>query len=287
MATAARDDVLAVFKAHALAYVKTPSAGKQLASALARGDDVAFAAALALAKRGSPAGKDVLLGQLKRLRGRSAMALEWLYPLLEPADFDRVHRQMETEKAERRSYVQKRLLECRRLLSDPKASEIDRRMARREMPYLKWDEESFIDLNGWVLVLGATRHAKARAFCLRCFGSSSEQLRAKAARALAWVYDESLADLLAERLPAEPPRVRAAIIGTMGKSRPGRYVGPLLRLLDEPTLISTKLAWIEAMLSLAPPRALPILRTWSTSPSKDLAAAARRAIAKAPKHRAR
>jgi len=121
---------------------------------------------------------------------------------------------------------------------------------------------------------------KARAICLECLKSPSGQLRVKAVKGLAYVYDPSVGGTLARRLATEEPWVQGEIIRTIGKARDKGRVDALTKLVRQPTLVATKLAWIEAMMALAPNRAAPILKKWADSPSAELAAAARKALAR-------
>jgi len=265
--TATGNDELAVFKAKALGVSRSPQAEKQLVSALPRGGQLALEAALALALRGNDAGRNILLKHLDRIH---------IHSILRPADFEAVQHQMTKEKTERKSNIQILVAMHNRTLEDPEADESRKRSARRQLRRLKWDEDSF--MSRWVLMLGATGNPGARPICLKCLESSSPHLRAEAAKALAYLYDDSVGDALAGRLESEDSEVKRAIIRAMGKARDKRHVEALTSLAGEPTLVKTKLAWIETMMALAPEKARPFLQKWLRSPNDELAAAAKKAL---------
>ncbi|MBM4033611.1 MAG: DUF2225 domain-containing protein [Planctomycetes bacterium] len=264
---APQNDDLALFKARVLGVSKSPEAEKELAGALTRWDTIGVEAASALALRGNDAGREILLWRLDRVR---------IHTILRPGDFDRVNEHLQKEKARDKALDEQLAADSRKILDDPKADEGLKQMARRDLERSKWDEDKF--MRQWVIMLGATRNPKARPICLKYLESPNRGLRAEAARALTYVYDDAVGEALVKRLSDDVLFVRDEVIRALGRAGDKRHAGAIAKLVEEPTLVQTKLAWMEAMAALAPDKALPVLKLWCESPNDDLAAAAKSAV---------
>ena len=84
---------------------------------------------------------------------------------------------------------------------------------------------------------------------------------------------------MAKRLPKEDGGyVSTEIIKALGQSKSPAAKTALIELVKQPTLIDTKLAWIEASANLPDDQVKPVLNRWATSPDKRLADAANDAL---------
>jgi hypothetical protein len=276
LTTATTDDSLAVFKVRLLGVMKSGGADDQLVAAMKRGGDVGLYAALALANKGKDVAKPVLLKDLGRVRSLDSTSITLVYPLLKSSDYDELYQMMLDSKTKEKASVDQRVAECKKTLDDPKAETFEKQTAERDLKRLKWDEHWF--MISWLPLLSATSNPKARPVYLACLESANSQLRVEAVKALAGIYDDAIGDALVSRLGNEDSWVADAIIAAVGKAKDKRQVERLLILVSEPTLVSTKLVWINAMMELAPDKTLPVVRGWAASPSPDLAQACKRVI---------
>jgi hypothetical protein len=277
LSSADGDDARAVFKVRVLQHAEGDRAGEQLRVALCRGGEVAFHAALGLARGGEMAAKPVLMEHLKYSCYWSIPASEVLAPVLRPGDYEELRKRMAAHKAEQIAEVNKRLAECRAVLNDPEADAEEKAAARRRMDGLEWDEESF--MKTWLPVLGASGSEAGRPLYLRSLAYDNARTRTAAVRALARVCDDEIAMRFTGLLKEENSfGVVNAVIEALGSNVRRDSVPALLSLVDEPTPVSTKLVWIDAMMKLAPERARPVIRNWADSPDAELRAACERAL---------
>ena len=270
------DDGSAIFKVRILSATKSDDSNRQLLAAAGRGGDLGMHAALALAARGDSAAKPVLMKNVERMFSKDSRYLELLCPLLKPGDYDEMYQLMLDSKAKRKQEQEEGRERYRQTL-DPNAEGFNKETAERELKRWKWDEAWF--LIEWVPLLGATGNVKGRPLYLSLLEDPSARLRAVAVNALAGVYDDAVGDALAKRLGTEEIRPVEAIIMAMGYAKDKRHIEQLMAVVQEPTLVSTKLAWIDVMMELAPEKALPIIRTWADSPDAYLSAACKEAMA--------
>jgi HEAT repeat protein len=264
-----------LFKINVLSVSDGPDIDKQLISALSAENDVAFQAGLALARRGNHVGKDVLIQNIERLRSLDENSITYLYPLLKEGDFDSLFKRMLEQKVERKEFLKEWRAQLVVELNDPNINERERARLERELGRSEFDEESFI--HNWVLLLAATGNEKARPICLKLMESAKAYVRARAVKALVYIWSAETGDKLAALLPEEEPLVRSEIVRALGHANDKRHAKTLIWLLREPTLIETKIAWIEAMSKLAPADALNTIDKWSKSPNQTLAAVASKA----------
>lgn len=274
--SAPKDDALAIFKARVLAVCQAEGGEDELTAALSRDDRVALEAALALARRGSAAGKPLLLKHLDRVRTRDRRSIALVYPLLDEADYAPLLEMMQSSKAEEKETLERLRSDAEQSLKDPELSQDLRGLYRRNLERYEWNEDRF--MAGWLVILAATGNIDARPLCLKYIESADPMVRCAAAQALGQVFDRSVGDALVQQLGDEHPGVQAESIRSLGRGGHRRYVADLLNVIREPTLVHTKLAWIEAMVSLAPDKAQGILTEWARSPSRMLSEAAQKAL---------
>ena len=273
--TAVADDPVAVFKATALGVAKSPESVEELTSALNKDGEVAFTAAMSLARRGNNAGKALLIRQLDRVRHESDTSVEHLCRLLVPEDFETMSRAMARDKTALQNGIREAQAEAEATLRDPTVKESEKQSVRNRMELYQWNDDSFE--REWLPLLAATRNPGARPICLRLLESPVAQTRAEAARALRYVYDASVREVLSQRIFVEDEWVKREMIETIGAAKDVRLVPVLLKVADQPTLAATKIAWMRVMLDLAPEAAAPIVTRYRVSPNRQLAAAAGRA----------
>ena len=130
------------------------------------------------------------------------------------------------------------------------------------------------------IVLGLTGDERARPILMADLDNPDRDIRSGAVYGLGYVWDKEVGDALAARLLVEDPGIQASIIRAMNRANDGSHVDLLVEFAAEPSLVRTKLAWIQAMEKLAPARAVPALEYWATSSNGELAAAARKALAR-------
>ena len=114
---------------------------------------------------------------------------------------------------------------------------------------------------------------------MRYLDSEDEFVQRAAVNGLAYVYDEEVGDRLVELLPTRSDVTQLLIVRVLGRVNDASRAEALLAFAKEPTLIPTKVAWIDTMGKLAPNMARPVLQSWATSPREYLVDAARRALA--------
>ncbi len=131
-----------------------------------------------------------------------------------------------------------------------------------------------------LMELGMTGDERARPILMADLDDPDPDIRSAAVSGLGYVWDKAVGDALAARLVAEEPDIQTSIIAAMGRADDGSHVDLLVEFAAEPSLVRTKLAWIQAMEKLAPARAVPALEYWATSPNDELAVAARKALAR-------
>ena len=102
--------------------------------------------------------------------------------------------------------------------------------------------------------------------------------RAGTVKALARVYDKTVGDAFVRLLPGEDETVRGEMIAAIGKAGDTSRLKALMAVVEQPTLVSTKLAWITTMMKLHPNEARPVLEKWAASPDANLAVKVREAL---------
>ena len=93
-------------------------------------------------------------------------------------------------------------------------------------------------------------------------------------RGLGYFRAEDVAEKLAAKLKIEMPYGRPMIVSALGRSNTAKGKAALLELVKGPTMIVTKLTWIEASQHLSHPDVVPTLKEWASSPNEDLRKAA-------------
>ncbi len=270
------DDPLAKFKIHVLGATQTKEAREQLWDVLKRNDDLALEAALELAAKGDASGKAVLLTNIERIRSRDSVSITYVYPLLKQGDFDGLYGRMKKELAEREAHHKERKA---RLEKESRSKDKwEREMAQRELKRMRPFNPDWIAYQ-WMALLGATGNAKVCPVLMNYIDHPNTQYRAGAVKALGFVYGKTVGDAFARRLPAEDDWVRTEMIRAIGKAGDSSRLKVLMSAVEEPTLIGTKLAWIETMMRLHPAKAQPMLKKWAISPNAKLAAKAQKALA--------
>ena len=134
-------------------------------------------------------------------------------------------------------------------------------------------------LSRWLPVLGATRNPEAVNILPHGLHSEDQRVRINAVEGLACVCTDQVAEELAKRLPTETEPVQCAIMQAMRRNNDARHVQALLAVAGEPTMVETKLVWIETMQAVAPAKARPVLTKWTGSPNESLAKAVVAALA--------
>lgn len=265
-----------LFKINILSVSDGADVDKQLIAALSAENDVAFHAALALARRGNDSGKRVLIQNVENLRSLDEISVTYLYPLLKNEDFEILYKEMLEEKTQRKEFLEERRAQLTVELNDPNISDKDKHYRKQELNRSAFDQERFIC--DWILILAATGNEKTRPICLKLLESSEAYIRAQAVKALAYVWCPEIGNKLAELLRKEEPLVRSEIVRAMGRANDKWHVEALKTMVEEPTLIGTKIAWIETMGKLAPDYAINAMKKWSESPNQTLAEAASKAL---------
>jgi hypothetical protein len=263
-----------LFKINVLRQIRTPDAEQQLVGALKLRNGAEVYAALALAERGNSAGKPLLLANLQAVRNHGGESTDALKKVLNPADYDALYNTMQVEKAEQEKTNAERLAHYKATLADPNADAADKAAAERSISMMQRSEPMF--MYAWLPILGATGNPKGRDLYLDAFNGPEPLFHAPAVEALARIYEPAIGDVMAERLTDANPSVVDAIIATFGKTNDKRHLDRLLAVVSQPTRVSTKLAWIKTMSSLAPDRAASMARAWINSPNAELADASRR-----------
>jgi hypothetical protein len=269
-------DNLAAFKIRILELQKPGASDEQLLSAMQKGGDVGTFAAFALARKGNEAAKPFLLSHLDDFRWTNEEGIALLLPLLKSSDYAELNQLMFEDRARAEDRLKYVIADTTRRANDPNEEPAVRDKAKRDLKRLKWDEPFF--MNEWIPLLGATGNAQGRDLDLECLKSPDPSLRAQAARALGKIYTDAVGAILSVRLGKEEPVVTEAIIEAIGVAKDKSKVDALLSLVEEPTLVSTKLIWIDVMMKLAPEKALPIIKAWAGSTNSDLAQACKKAI---------
>lgn len=273
--TADDNDPLATLAVEVLAAINTAETRDQLAAMLHRADTLAELAALRLIEQGDGRGKPLLVTRVEHLITRDNTSHRLLIPLLEPADYPALAAQLEAERAERRDYIE----QMRRDLADPSMATMHDHL-KQQLERHGHDTEFWME--SWLPLLGATRHPEASGILLQYLVHENPQARAGAAEGLGLLGDPAHLPALVDRLADEQPMVQEAIVRAIGRLRGGAGAAPIIALRNQPTLVSVKLAMIEALRVLDPAAGRPLLEEWRQSPLAELAAAARAAIADWP-----
>ena len=95
---------------------------------------------------------------------------------------------------------------------------------------------------------------------------------------IADVYDASLSHVLQTGLRDADSLAMQACIRAIGKTKERRFIRDLLVHVEEATLVTTKLAWIDAMVALGALEARPVLKKWASWPHEDVTRRAREAL---------
>lgn len=284
LATADEDDPLAMFKIHVLGAIRTDTARKQLQAVLKRDDDLSLEAAIQLGAQGDTSGKAILLENVGRLRTAGRDSIAQLYPMLTQADFGPLHERMkkdllqkEKDHKERKAHLEKQSRSVRKW---------EKEMAERELSRMRPFDADWIAYD-WMPLLGATGNPKARPILMKYLDHPNPQYRAGAARALGSVYDKTVGDAFAQRLSTEQSWVRLEMILAIGRGGDTSRLSTLVAAVEQPTLVSTKLAWIQTMMKLHPKEARAILNKWAASRNGELSRAGRQALSKIQPARSR
>jgi HEAT repeat protein len=195
---------------------------------------------------------------------------------LEPGDYDPLRNVMNGELANVQSERAQRLAALKAILSDPDADVAAKAAAKDTLAYIAWPQSTL--MNRWLPILGGTRNPKGRDLYLWALNDPQSSAHVAAIEALGNIGDSQATELLIGRLNTADQDELDGIIRTLGKTKDARIAGPLAAVISEPTLVSTKLAWIAAMRAVAPDRVAAVVQGWTESPDAELAAASRAAL---------
>ncbi|MEM9346696.1 MAG: DUF2225 domain-containing protein [Planctomycetota bacterium] len=255
-----------------LSVLDDATSAEELAAAVSLDNELSFEAALALARRADPSGKDYLVKEIDHLQSRDSYSIEYLCLLLEKDDFMAIKAGLEREIDERKAAV--RYLEelVKELETEEEREHFKRRLAKASEPS-DWIVER------WLPLLGATLNREALPILLKYLDNDNHQARAGAARGLSYFDDDAVVEALVKRAPKEASGyVSTEIIKALGQTKNPTATQALIGLVEQPTLIDTKLAWIGASANLPAEQTKPILESWADTPDPRLANAVREAL---------
>jgi hypothetical protein len=264
------------FKIGVLRFIPGAAAETQLIAALKLGEAFDIDAAMSLCAHGNALGKPLLLEHISEAVSRSQAFVAPLLPLLEPGDYDQLLDVMNGELAKVQSERAQRLAELKAILNDPDAAAAAKAHAKDSLAYIAWPQSGL--MNRWLPILGATRNPKGHGLYLWALNDPQSNAHVAAIEALGNIGDSQTTELLIGRLSTADSDELDAIIRTLGKTNNPRIAESLAAVVSEPTLVSTKLAWITAMSSVAPDRISAVVREWTDSPSAELVNASRAAL---------
>lgn len=264
------DSGQALLKVQALSVAQDPASADELAAAVARDNTLSFHAALALARRGDPRGKDYLVKHIDQLQSRDSVSVALLYPLLDEDDFTSLQAGLQREIDSRAEHIH----DLQKSVDEAVNDEL-RAMFEKNLERAKQSGDWYVEQ--WLPLLGATGSRKAIPILTEYLENPDHQARAGAIRGLAYFNDDEIAGVLAERLLDENPHNQNEIVKALGRLTSPVADKALLKLIEQPTLVATKLAWIEASSALPDKQTGPVLERWADSPDATLAEAAREA----------
>jgi HEAT repeat protein len=256
-----------------LSVAEDEASTDELAAAVERGNDLSEDAALALSRRLDPRGKDYLVKHINHLQSRDSRSIKVLYPLLEEDDFTAIQASLKGEYDQRERRIEN-LKELMALVQD----EESKAMYQRQIDQvLENTSEWFVE--PWLPLLGATNNHEAIPILIHYLDNENHQARAGAVRGLAFFDDDAVAEVLAKRLPKEDGGyVSAEIVKALGQSKSPLARQTLFEVIKQPTLVDTKLVWIEATGNLPAQQTKSVLQRWTESPDQRLAKAAHEAL---------
>ena len=274
LSKASPTNAAAIFKAESLRFASDSGVDQQLLAGMKRGGELGNTCALVLAARGNPASKKILLNGLPK----NLESAEYIYPILEPADYDLLLQKMKSARIEKEKEIANIRALQKKSLADPNLDDqlkkyFDEDM-QQEIESLEWGLRRLP--NKWVGLLATTGNSEAKPLCLELLSASYPDTSLLAIPAFSHIYDDEVEQALLDACTKEDVTwVAEEVFKALGENGSEKTADKMLKLVEQPTLVSFKLHWLDAMKKLAPVKARPCAELWASSPSLTLSKAAK------------